>query len=172
MSIALLVALPLGILGALYESRPIDRLILVITTLGQAIPSFWLALILMITFGLQLQWLPVSGTESWRHFVMPTLLLGFSAGPALARLTRSGMIRALASDYVRDPELMHWIREGGSTSDVDARRRAYSAAIRRIAERALWMPLYNQVTNYASNRRLSFTAQADELPHLYLAKWS
>ncbi|HWX48519.1 MAG TPA: ABC transporter permease [Roseomonas sp.] len=101
MAAALLMAIPLGIMAALHEGRSLDRAVLLLTTLGQAMPSFWVALILMIVFGLHLQWLPISGTGSWRHFVMPAFVLGFSAVPALARLTRSGMIRALTSDYVR-----------------------------------------------------------------------
>jgi peptide/nickel transport system permease protein len=60
-----------------------------------------LGLLLMIVLGLQLQWLPISGTGSWEHFVMPGIVLAFSAIPALMRLTRSGMVEALASDYIR-----------------------------------------------------------------------
>ena len=72
-----------------------------VALLGQAMPSFWLGLILMITFGLQLGWLPISGTGSWQHFVMPGVVLAFSAIPALTRLTRAGMIQAMGSDYIR-----------------------------------------------------------------------
>ena len=70
------------------------------TMVGQAIPSFWLALILMIVLGLNLGVLPISGTGTWQHFVMPGIVLAFTAIPALM-LTRSGMIDAMASDYVR-----------------------------------------------------------------------
>ncbi|MGE0419368.1 MAG: ABC transporter permease [Acetobacteraceae bacterium] len=101
LGIALVVALPLGVIGALYEGRPIDRLISLVAMLGQAMPSFWLGLILMITLGLWLGWLPISGTGSWQHFVMPGIVLSFSAIPVLMRLTRSGMIDAMASDYIR-----------------------------------------------------------------------
>ena len=59
-------------------------------------PSFWLALMLMIVLGLQLGWLPISGTGTWEHYVMPGIVLAFSAIPALMRLTRAGMIEALA----------------------------------------------------------------------------
>ncbi|MSP88297.1 MAG: ABC transporter permease [Alphaproteobacteria bacterium] len=101
LTIALTVALPLGIVAALNESRVVDRLVSLVALLGQAMPSFWLGLILMITFGLHLGWLPISGTGTWQHFVMPGIVLAFSAIPALLRLTRSGMIDALASDYIR-----------------------------------------------------------------------
>ena len=64
-------------------------------------PTFWFGLILMIVFGLRLGWLPISGTGSWRNYVMPGIVLAFTAIPALMRLTRTGMIEVLASDYIR-----------------------------------------------------------------------
>ena len=99
--IALLVSLPLGILAAVRENTALDRVVQMVALLGQAMPSFWLGLILMITFGLQLGWLPISGTGSWQHYVMPGIVLAFSAIPALTRLTRAGMIQAMGSDYIR-----------------------------------------------------------------------
>lgn len=101
MLVGLALALPLGILAALYEGRFIDRAIQLLISANQAVPSFWLALMLIIVFGVHLGWLPTTGADSWRHFIMPTLVLGLSVLPALARLARSGMIKALASDYVR-----------------------------------------------------------------------
>jgi peptide/nickel transport system permease protein len=101
LGIALLVALPLGVVSALNEGRVIDRVISLVALLGQAMPSFWLGLILMVTLGLKLGWLPISGTGSWEHFVMPGIVLAFSAIPALMRLTRSGMIDAMNADYIR-----------------------------------------------------------------------
>jgi peptide/nickel transport system permease protein len=99
--IALVVSLPLGILAAGRENTALDRAVQVIALLGQAMPSFWLGLLLMITFGLQLGWLPISGTGSWENYVMPGIVLAFSAIPALTRLTRAGMIQAMGSDYIR-----------------------------------------------------------------------
>lgn len=99
--IALLVGLPLGVLAAMAENTWIDRAIGLFAMIGQAMPSFWLGLIMMIVFGLHLQWLPISGTGDWTHYVMPGIVLSFSAIPALLRLTRAGMIDALASDYIR-----------------------------------------------------------------------
>ena len=101
LSLALIISIPLGIMAALRENTWIDRGVTVITMLGQAIPSFWLSLILMIVLGLHLGILPISGTGTWQHFVMPGIVLAFTAIPALTRLTRSGMIEAMASDYIR-----------------------------------------------------------------------
>jgi peptide/nickel transport system permease protein len=100
-AIALAVALPLGILAAVKQNTWIDRFATSIALFGQAMPTFWFGLILMIVFGLKLGWLPISGTGSWRHYVMPGIVLAFTAIPALMRLTRTGMIEVLASDYIR-----------------------------------------------------------------------
>lgn len=100
-SIALLVGLPLGILAAVREGTALDRGIMLVALLGQAMPGFWFGLILIILLGLELQWLPISGVDSWQGYIMPGIVLAFSAIPALMRLTRSGMIDALAADYIR-----------------------------------------------------------------------
>lgn len=99
--IALLVSLPLGILAAVRENTGFDRLVQMVALLGQAMPSFWLGLLLMIVFGLQLGWLPTSGTDTWDGYIMPSVVLAFSAIPALTRLTRAGMIQSMSSDYIR-----------------------------------------------------------------------
>ena len=108
--IALLVSLPLGILAAVKENTAFDRLVQIVALLGQAMPSFWLGLLLMIVFGLQLGWLPISGTDSWQGYIMPGVVLAFSAIPALTRLTRAGMIQAMASDYIRTARAKGLIR--------------------------------------------------------------
>jgi peptide/nickel transport system substrate-binding protein len=74
-------------------------------------------------------------------------------------------------DYSRDPVLQKLIQEGGATLDRDQRLTAYKAAIKRATEQAYWLPLFTQVINYAFSKRLSFTAQADELPRFWLARW-
>ena len=101
LAIAVVVAIPLGILAGLREGSLLDRGLMVVALLGQAMPSFWLGLLLVIWFGLRLHWLPISGVQTWQGYVMPGIVLAFSAIPALMRLTRGGMIDALASDYVR-----------------------------------------------------------------------
>jgi peptide/nickel transport system permease protein len=72
-----------------------------IAVLAQAMPSFWTALLLIMLFSVTLRWLPPSGTESWRNFVMPTLSLAWFVMPVLLRLTRAGMIDVLSADYIR-----------------------------------------------------------------------
>lgn len=99
--IALTVSLPLGILAAAREGTAIDRGIMLVALLGQAMPGFWFGVVMIILLGLDLQWLPISGVETWRGYIMPGIVLAFSAIPALMRLTRSGMIDALAADYIR-----------------------------------------------------------------------
>src|SRR5258708_11506290 len=101
LAIALLVALPLGILAAMREGSATDRGIMMVALLGQAMPGFWFGLVMIVLFGLELQWLPISGVDTWQGYIMPGIVLAFSAIPALMRLTRSGMIDALAADYVR-----------------------------------------------------------------------
>lgn len=101
LGLALTIALPLGILAAVREGTWVDRCVTGIAIVGQAIPSFWFGLILMIVLGLILGWLPISGTGTWQHYVMPGTVLAFTAVPALLRLTRSGMIEAMSSDYIR-----------------------------------------------------------------------
>ncbi len=98
---ALTLSIPLGVLAAIRPNTWIDRVALGISVLGQAMPSFWFGLILILFFGVTLRWFPVSGSSSWRHFVLPTIALGYYATPAFMRLTRSGMMDVLSSDYIR-----------------------------------------------------------------------
>ena len=101
LSFALLLAIPLGVLAAMYPNTIIDRVALTIAVLGQAMPSFWFGLILMYTFSLALGWLPSSGSATWKHYIMPSIALGYYAAPAIMRLTRAGMIEVMSSDYIR-----------------------------------------------------------------------
>ena len=101
LAVALLISIPLGVLAALYKGSFIDRLCLAIAVLGQALPNFFFALILIMLFSLTLRILPVSGSGSWQHFVMPSIALGYYVAPAFMRLIRAGMIEVLAADYIR-----------------------------------------------------------------------
>jgi peptide/nickel transport system permease protein len=99
--IALLLAIPLGVVAALKRNTWIDRVALALAVLGQAMPSFWFALLLIFFFGITLGWLPVSGTDSLANFVMPAVALGWISTPVLMRLTRAGMVEVLSADYIR-----------------------------------------------------------------------
>lgn len=101
LALALLVSIPLGILAAVRPNSWLDRLALAVSVFGQALPSFWFGLLLIILFGLDLRWLPVSGTGGWRYYVMPAVTLAYYAMPAFMRLTRAGMLEVLAADYIR-----------------------------------------------------------------------
>lgn len=98
---ALLTAVPLGVAAAIRPNSIIDRVALFLSVAGQAMPSFWFGLILIVLFAIQLGWLPPSGASSWRHYIMPTIVLGYYAMPAIMRLTRAGMLEVLNSDYIR-----------------------------------------------------------------------
>ena len=100
-AIAIVVALPLGIVAALNEGTAIDVAIGMLTLAGQAIPSFWLGLMLIIWFGVDLGWLPISGVDDWTGYILPAVVLAFVAIPAMLRLTRGGMVDALRADYIR-----------------------------------------------------------------------
>jgi len=101
LAFALAISIPLGVLAAVYRNSWIDRLCLALAVLGQALPNFFFALLLIMVFSITLRWLPVSGSETWQHFVMPTIALGYYAAPAFMRLIRAGMIEVLEADYIR-----------------------------------------------------------------------
>lgn len=101
LAFALLISIPLGVLAALYKGSLIDRVCLAIAVLGQALPNFFFALILIMLFSISLRILPVSGSGTWQHFVMPAIALGYYVAPAFMRLIRAGMIEVLGADYIR-----------------------------------------------------------------------
>ncbi len=100
-TLALAVAIPLGVAAAANPNSLIDRFALFLSVVGQAIPSFWFGLILIVIFSIKLRLLPASGNETWQNFVLPTIVLGYYATPAIMRLTRAGMMEVLSSDYIR-----------------------------------------------------------------------
>ncbi|MDE0174025.1 MAG: ABC transporter permease [Defluviicoccus sp.] len=99
--LALAIAIPLGVLAAIRANTSIDRAALGVAVFGQAIPNFWFGLILIYLFGVLLRWLPISGSSSFAHFILPTVALGTAVMPALMRLTRTGMLEVLEADFIR-----------------------------------------------------------------------
>lgn len=99
--ISLVIGIPFGVIAALRPNSWIDRLAMTIAVAGQAIPSFWMGLMLMVLFGLFLGWTPISGDDTWAHFILPAFTLGYYSTPPIMRLTRSGMLEVLQADYIR-----------------------------------------------------------------------
>lgn len=98
---AILLSIPLAIIAAMYPNSWIDRFALVLALFGQAMPTFWFALLGIVIFSVNLRWLPASGSASFINFILPAIALGYYAAPTIMRLTRAGMIEVLNSDYVR-----------------------------------------------------------------------
>lgn len=101
LAVALIISVPLGVLAAIYKNSWIDRVCLAVAVVGQAMPNFFFALILIMLFSISWRLLPVSGSGTWQHFVMPAITLGYYAAPAFMRLIRAGMIEVLGADYIR-----------------------------------------------------------------------
>ena len=99
--IAVVVAIPAGIVCAVKRGSALDRLAMVGAVAGQAVPIFWLALLLIAFFGVYLRWLPVFGRGSLAHLVLPAVSLSTVILGRLARLVRSSMLEVLGQDYVR-----------------------------------------------------------------------
>jgi glutathione transport system permease protein len=90
-----------GILTAVYRNGWFDSTILAISLLGISVPSFFLGLILMLFFSVYLGWLPLTGMESWKNLILPTLTLGIPNAAIISRITRSSLVEVLNQDYVR-----------------------------------------------------------------------
>jgi len=101
MLLALLTALPLGALSAVYRGAAVDRSARVGALLGASLPSFWLALLLITLFSVRLHWLPVAGRGGVAHLVLPALTLAAGTAAVLTRLTRSSLLEVLGQDYIR-----------------------------------------------------------------------
>ena len=100
MLIAVLVAVPAGVLSAVNKGGLFDRFGKIIALVGQAIPNFWLGLLLIFLFAVRLHWLPTGGRGGLSHLVLPALTLSSFTMAALMRLTRSAMLNVLDSEYI------------------------------------------------------------------------
>ncbi|HXG04819.1 MAG: ABC transporter permease [Candidatus Rokubacteria bacterium] len=98
--LTLLMAVPLGVISAVRRGTALDHAATVVTVLGQAVPGFWLGLMLIYVFSVRLGWLPTGGTGSAAHLVMPSIVLAAFFSARIARLTRSAMLEALGQDFV------------------------------------------------------------------------
>lgn len=100
MAFALIVALPIGLLSAVYPRTWLDRAGMTIALIGQSVPLFWLGIMLVLLLSVTLQWFPPGGYGTWQHLVLPTLTLGALPMARIARLVRSSMLEVLRQDYM------------------------------------------------------------------------
>jgi peptide/nickel transport system permease protein len=98
--VAWLLALPLGIIAAVRRNSLIDLIATTLSVLGRALPNFWLGIILILMFAVWLQWLPVSGSDTPAHLVLPAATLGVGLATTLTRLIRSSMLEVIRQDYI------------------------------------------------------------------------
>jgi peptide/nickel transport system permease protein len=99
--IAYAIAIPLGVLAAVRRNSIWDQASMFLANLGMGIPSFWLALLLILLFGATLHWLPIQGSGDVKHLVLPALVLSVESLAVTMRLMRSSMLEQLGQDYVR-----------------------------------------------------------------------
>src|SRR6266545_1360999 len=99
--LALCLAIPAGIISAVKRNTPIDYVSTVVALTGQAMPTFWLGIMLILVFSVRLNWLPSSGRGDLQHLILPAVTLGLFTTARITRLTRSGMLEVLGQDYIR-----------------------------------------------------------------------
>ncbi len=109
--IALVIAIPAGILSAVYQNSPIDLFVTTLSTLGRAMPNFWIGIMLILIIGVQLRWLPVAGRDGFSSVILPAITLGMGIATTMARVLRSSMLEVLRKEYMttaRSKGLREW----------------------------------------------------------------
>lgn len=99
--VTLVVSIPMGVVAAVKRGTPWDALVRGIAVLGQSLPGFWLAIVGVLIFSVQLGWLPTSGMGTWQHYVLPSAVLGLGISAGVVRLLRSSMLEVLDSEFVK-----------------------------------------------------------------------
>lgn len=100
MLVALLIAIPAGLLSAIFQNSPLDLGVTTTSTLGRAMPNFWIGIMLILLFAVHLGWLPVSGRLETTSIILPALTLGTSVATSLARILRSSMLEVIRQEYM------------------------------------------------------------------------
>jgi peptide/nickel transport system permease protein len=101
MIFAVVLGIPVGIISAVERDRWFDTLGKAFALLGQALPSFWLGIMLMILFAVWIKVLPTSNMGTWKHLVLPTITLGWGFTASMTRMTRSAMLDVLDAEYIK-----------------------------------------------------------------------
>lgn len=99
--ISVIIGIPLGVISAVKRGKILDYGVTVVSMIGAAMPSFWVALMLIIVFSSKLQWFPASGLATWDAWVLPSVALGLLPVATICRTTRSNMLESLSQDYIR-----------------------------------------------------------------------
>jgi ABC-type dipeptide/oligopeptide/nickel transport system permease component len=99
--ISLIIAIPAGIFSALKKNSWLDVIVRTFVLLGQAVPGFWLALVLIMVFGVRLRWLPVSGAAGWKSLILPAISAGAFSMATVTRLLRCNLIETLGENYIQ-----------------------------------------------------------------------
>ena len=100
MALALIFAIPLGVMSAIWRGGILDRIVQLFAVLGASMPSFWVGLLLIQVFSIQFKLLPTYGSGSWSNLVLPCVTLAIYAFPSMTRLTRSSILEVLPQNYV------------------------------------------------------------------------
>lgn len=101
LAVAMVIALPLGIISALWRDTPIDWLAMSLSIAGVAMPGFCLGPLLVLIFSLKLDWLPVSERSNWQSYILPAVSMGLALAAALGRMMRNALLDTLQEDYIR-----------------------------------------------------------------------
>jgi peptide/nickel transport system permease protein len=99
--IAILLAFPLGVIAAVKKGTALDTTANIVAVLGQSLPQFWVGIVLIQIFAVRLHWLPVAGTGSFAHYIMPAFTLGWFLVAGMMRLLRSSMLDVMGSEFVK-----------------------------------------------------------------------
>ena len=99
--ISIVIALPMGVCAALWRNSIIDHVSRIVALCAASMPSYWVAYLLILVVSVKLKLLPVAGTGSWKHLILPSVTLGLAATASLMRLTRSEMLEVLGQDFIR-----------------------------------------------------------------------
>jgi peptide/nickel transport system permease protein len=99
--IAVVVGLPIGVLSAVKQYTLSDNAALGVSLLLTSMPTFWLAMMMVLFFALKMKWLPSLGIDTWRHFILPSVATSAATMASLLRMTRSTMLEVIRQDYIR-----------------------------------------------------------------------
>lgn len=128
MFFALVIAIPFGIISGLNRGTSVDTLSRALVLVGQSVPGFWLAIVLILVFAVKLQWLPVSGAGSWQSLILPGLVVAAFPAAIIARLLRSSLVDVMNQEYIRTARA-----KGLAPNSVVLRHALKNAAIPAVA---------------------------------------